>query len=759
MDTLDGRQAKFVTMPARSLRTRRRPGTRVALGLTFSLTIAASAGCLKVTDDDLDSPGDRTAPSTAEEILTRYVEAMGGEAALRAMAQRTVEARIVLHPVEGCDPEQPGCSEDEQEGSFLLQTTTDGKMYRRMVIETPKGEGAFDKGRGMVSERGFDGEQGWEVQPSTPPILLLEAAAQRVVSREDALLHWYLDYRARGVTPEIQSSREIEVDGKKIELDGLTWKIPDTAMPARTYWFDRATGLLREEVETEPAADGARRTIVYTDYRDVDGVMVPFKIEQIAESGEQKQRIDLLVTRVDHKQIPRPMFDIPELPAADPEPDARLAALEEARADAKGSPDDATAGIAWARAAWAAARFDEAVDAAQATLKADPREPEALYLLGRVHAALGDLKAARNAFDRAARAGVSPEVIAHQLGVLDLRDRKASSAAKKFEAAGEQRLAERWAAAGDGLLDAKWSGNGCTSTIPLIPGFVAPAIEVELDGESLKLLVDTSVSGVVVDQQKALSMLISTDAQSALGPQGPAIGHGTAEQLVLGEVTLRNVPVDMYPPELIADVAMGRDLDGVIGTRAFEQTQLTIDPEAGQLVLVRDAGKCKKQLAERREGPSVPFFMHDDHMVFVRADLNGAEGVFLVNTAMRGAGLAATVGAFARAATASPVVRADEPGAFVQVDDVKVGDLALGTTMGAWGWAEQQAPDSFRVDGMIGIEAVGPRRWTFDFGEQKFYFSEELVKKASATTRQPPGKATGGPADPKGKGEAKGKSK
>ena len=33
----------------------------------------------------------------------------------------------------------------------------------RGALEAPAGEGAFDKSRGMVSERGFDGKQGWEV--------------------------------------------------------------------------------------------------------------------------------------------------------------------------------------------------------------------------------------------------------------------------------------------------------------------------------------------------------------------------------------------------------------------------------------------------------------------------------------------------------------------------------------------------------------------------------------------------------------------
>ncbi len=94
------------------------------------------AACLRVPEEFPEEPdGTPAAPSTVSEVLERHVAGLGGEKALQPLSQRTVEARMVIHPEEGCEEGSETCQWQEKTGSFLFQTTAGGQMYRRNVID------------------------------------------------------------------------------------------------------------------------------------------------------------------------------------------------------------------------------------------------------------------------------------------------------------------------------------------------------------------------------------------------------------------------------------------------------------------------------------------------------------------------------------------------------------------------------------------------------------------------------------------------
>lgn len=679
------------------------------------LSLLGAPACLNVIEGDLDEPADRSAPSTAQEVLDRYVTALGGEETLRGLSQRTVEARVLIVAAEDCeDEDDPLCK--EQQGQFLLHSTADGRMYRRMVIGD------------LVDERGYDGKTGWELQAGVPPLLVLDDAGQSLASREDALLHWYLDFGNRGIVPAIESPRASDVDGKPAELDGVRWAgDAKTPLPPRTYWFDRSTGLLKEEVETE---GDVTRTVVYEEYQEVDGAKVPQRIRQITQYGEETQVVELTVQRTHHEDIRAELFALPDPPRPDPQPDDRLEGLAAARKAHEEDPKSEGPAVAYARSAWLAAHFDEALDAIGKTLKINSKEPEVLWFRARILLLQGELKKSERAFIKAAQVGVRPELIAHELGIVALRAGKYKNAAKWFQESGELPLVDRYGSFEGKPYKTKFA-DGCVATAPLQDGFVAPVVKAKVNDEELTLLVDTSVADLVLDPNRAQRLLITTDAQSRLGgAEGPPVGHGQADTVEIGGLQLENVPVDIFPAELMAEVSAGRPLDGVIGSRAFMGHQVTFDFPAKSLEVVQGGSRCKKELKNRRQEAGVPFYVHDTHMLFALGKMNGSEGLYLVNSAMRGAGLAATIGAFLRAATAPPVlIRGSQAGAFVEVDKFDLGPFAFDSVVGAWGWAEQTAPDEFRVDGMLGLETFGGRAWTIDFVDHTMYFGDAPPQK------------------------------
>jgi hypothetical protein len=505
------------------------------------------------------------------------------------------------------------------------------------------------------------------------------------------------------------------------------------------------TGLLREEIEREP--DGQlSRTVIYDDYREIDGVFVAHKILQITQLGETRQEVEIAVQRVHHGDVRGEVFEIPQAPAPEPVPDELMDTFEDARMAAKEDPKDASAAFRYASSAWASGHFEEAGRAAAAMIKLAPRDPAALFILGRVQVLTGRFKAAERTLKKAQKAGAHPERIAHHLATARLHRRDFAGAAKLFEAAGETALAHRYGAFEGKPLQPSWAGNGCETTLPLLADLPVPVVEVTIEDESLNLLVDTSAADLILDPDRARKLVISTDSASELGgPGGAQIGHGQADKLIVGDLTLQRVPVDIFPPQVLAEMAVDPRVHGVLGVRPFLDTQVTVDLTARTLTIVRNSPKCKKALNEHRKGVVVPFWLYETHILYVPGKMNGSRGLYLVNSGMRGAALAANGDAYARAGVGAPVLRRGDPGAFVTIDRFGIhDDFEVQNASAAWGYIAANATrDEFRFDGMVGLEILGQRRWTIDYAQRRFYFVEPAP--APAKTK----------AEPKAKGKAK----
>lgn len=698
------------TRPARAPLAGALPSASL-LGLLGLLSLAPLA-CLEVPAD-LETPeGKPAAPSTVQELLDRHVAASGGEEALRELSQRTVEARVLFKPQEGCQEGDEGCIWEETTGQFVLYSTADGRMYRRMVVGD------------NVLERGFDGETGWQMQ-SEPQMLVLEDPAATPVLREDALLHWYLDVDAREVLAlELLPSRKVETEDGVRELDGVRWFAAGPASPESEKWFDRETGLLYEEIERDTeSGDLVRR--VYTDYREVDGVSVPWVIQQITEiEGYPDQVIELRMQVVHHREVRDELFAVPDPGPVEPVPDQWLSMLEQARGEAEASPDSAAAQVTHARVAFATAHFDEAREAAEAALKLDKKEIEALYTLARIELLENDLRAAKKHLEAAYKSGLRGDLVVRQLAWINLREGDWKGAAENFDDAGFSAIASRYRNFEGKPLQGKMTGKDCVTRLPYqSAGGDVIVVEVGADGETLNLLLDTGASDLIISDAMARSLVIATDAEAPLAAGGPALPQGRLDKLSLGELEVRNVPVTMFPADQLGAVVGVEGADGVLGIRPFAGRQLTVDRQAQELEIVDTGRRCKKALEANRAGASLPFWLHETHYLYVLGHMNGAEGVYLLNTGMSGADLTANDRAYAHAGVGAPPI---QPGkaALAEIESFSLGGHEITGLGAAFGFLQQDTTsDGFRLDGMLGLDALGQGRWTLDFEEQRLYLS------------------------------------
>lgn len=685
------------------------------LRASLALALAAAVpGCLKVPAGDLEVPGDKDAPADAQTVIDRYVAALGGEEALRKIGQRTVEARMTVLPETGCTDEDENCRVNEIGGTFTLQSTADQRLYRRTVLNK------------QIEEEGFDGQTGWQFRSG---FLVLEDEEESVVTREDATLHWYLDLDKRGIQLALAPTRDKDFDGKPRVLDGVRWTSKGDLLPPKTQWYDRATGLLAEELlEDDKAEPPISQHILYEDYRPVDGVLVAHKIRLINKVGERTQEIVFVTQRVDHAPIKPEVFQVPTLPPPEKAKDKLLTQLSEARDAAAAAPKDVEAQVALARALWSASHFEEAADVAQAALKLDPKEAEALWILARARVLQGRFKEALPLLDRAAKAGVRDELVYAQKAWVASHQRDFLGVADALDHLGgaNTQLAGRYRNFAGKPLQVAFKGNGCTAELPIATEGTVTFVDVQIGDETVRALVDTGAADVILDGDIAAKLKIPIRERSRLGQGTAEIGHGQLDALTLGDATVRGIPVDVFPHEILEQMTGGVGLapQAVLGSRVLELFQVNFDLGNSKLSLVNPTAKCKAALAANRTGAGAPFYLHETHFLYVLGAMNGAEGLFLINTGMQGVAITATTAAFAHAGIGAPPLRRNQA-ALVDVAEFTVGDAFKALNLrAAYGYFEQtQSSDQFRIDGMLGLDFVGRGRLTIDYPERKLYFA------------------------------------
>jgi len=191
------------------------------------------------------SPTPAPPPPTADQILAKYTDAIGGQAAIDKMKTRVMKGTYAGF--------------NGAELVFEASLTAPDKFY--VSVTTPQG----------TNERGFDGKVGWEknargVNELTNPVL-------------DQMKSLFSSF----------SNLELKEEFSRLRLGGRD-KIGDrnvviiagttTDNHRARLFFDAETGLLLRRISyTETMIGVIPEQIDFEDYRDVDGLKLPFTIK------------------------------------------------------------------------------------------------------------------------------------------------------------------------------------------------------------------------------------------------------------------------------------------------------------------------------------------------------------------------------------------------------------------------------------------------------------------------------------------------
>lgn len=180
---------------------------------------------------------------SATQILDAYVDALGGAAAIEQVTSRIEEGSIIAN------------------GNAVPVKIISGESGKQAVLRH-----LADGNSSTI----FDGQSGWVIAPGRPTRHLngdeLDAA------RLDADLHFSIDVRQ--IFPELRVEYPQTVDGRDMDvLVGVREGHPPTKL-----YFDKRSGLLACIERYANSALGFNPTRVdYSDYREVDGVKIPFQ--------------------------------------------------------------------------------------------------------------------------------------------------------------------------------------------------------------------------------------------------------------------------------------------------------------------------------------------------------------------------------------------------------------------------------------------------------------------------------------------------
>lgn len=197
------------------------------------------------------------AAQTADEVIEKSIAAMGGRAAMEKIKTRVMSGTIALRTPAG---EIPG----------TIEMTNAAPNKARTLIKADLS--AFGAGPIEIDQR-FDGTNGYilDSMQGDRPI----TGDQLANMRASSFPHPFLNYKTAGASVTLAGKEKVG------DRDAFVLVFAPASGPAVRQYIDAGTYMpLKSSIKmTVPQVGEIEQSSVASDFRDVDGVKVPFKVE------------------------------------------------------------------------------------------------------------------------------------------------------------------------------------------------------------------------------------------------------------------------------------------------------------------------------------------------------------------------------------------------------------------------------------------------------------------------------------------------
>lgn len=231
---------------------------RTITAVFFCLAFSISALAQKPQPSPASSPKAPPAPAapalpTVDQILDKYVQALGGKAALSKLTSRTTKgtAEIPAANITG-----------------TLETYSKAPNKSLTIMTLPQ--------LGLV-QQGYDGTTGWS-QNAQEGLKDLSGETLEAVKRD---ADFYRDLKLKEQYPKMVVKGKEKLGEREAYLVEAT---PANGSMEKLY-FDAQSGLLvRQDVERDSPQGKMNISVEFENYKEVDGVKIPHTIRQIFPS-------------------------------------------------------------------------------------------------------------------------------------------------------------------------------------------------------------------------------------------------------------------------------------------------------------------------------------------------------------------------------------------------------------------------------------------------------------------------------------------
>ncbi len=231
-------------------------------------------------------PGRSLAAQTLDEVIKKTIVARGGPDKMKAVQSERITGAFLSQGIEG---------------TLVLELERPHKLYSEITVE------------GQKVLRVYDGKSsGWIVNPfsENPDVLEMSAEELKGMPDESDPDGPLLDYKAKGSQVELAGKEDAE--GKTV----YRLKITSKSGEVRSYLIDGATFLTTKWEGIRKVGDhDLPWECALSDYREVQGLKFPFKIEQGSPGTGYKQTLTIGKIEINPK-IDESHFAKPAAPKA-----------------------------------------------------------------------------------------------------------------------------------------------------------------------------------------------------------------------------------------------------------------------------------------------------------------------------------------------------------------------------------------------------------------------------------------------------------
>jgi outer membrane lipoprotein-sorting protein len=214
------------------------------------------------------------AAQTADEIIEKHLAASGGRAALGKLTSRSMTGTITLTSPAG-----------ELSGPFEILNQAPNKSRTLITLDLT----ALGAGKMTYDER-FDGTTGYVIDTMQGNRDLEGNQLENL--KNEMFPTPYLDYKARGVTVELGGKEKIgDRDAYLLTLRPKTGPAVRRYIDTENYFEVRVISTV-----SAPQVGEFEQTMDFLDFRDADGLKVPFQVKGTSSF----QTFTVNITKVEH---------------------------------------------------------------------------------------------------------------------------------------------------------------------------------------------------------------------------------------------------------------------------------------------------------------------------------------------------------------------------------------------------------------------------------------------------------------------------